>query len=598
MPIEQWLSLNAFAVLISAPILAQGTTLVSIGMGGTPANSTSQATSISHDGRFVAFESWATNLVPGDRNWCLDIFVRDRLLGRTERVSLTTNGRQADRESSSPFLSGDGRFVAFQSMATNLVGGHDGDGFLDVYVRDRRNGTTERVSVDSNGQQGDGDSFVCGISANGRYVVFFSWASNLVPGDTNGTVDVFVRDRTSGRTELVSVATDGTPGDLASSLSTISPDGRFVVFWSRATDFTQMAQNGMGEIYVRDRWNRTTEIASVDSAGMPGGSDVFSCSISADGRFVAFDSYATNLVSGDSNGAQDCFVHDRLNGTTERVSVSTTGVQGNGRSNSVSISADGRYVSFTSWASNLVPGDTNGYADAFLRDRQRGTTERLSLNTGGVPANTGGGGGLISADGRYITFMSDATNLVPENLTPFTNVFLRDRVGCADFTSTCDPGQDGVIACPCSNPPDGPHRGCDNSAATGGASLFAAGIAYLSIDSLVFTTSRELPTATSFVLQGAWPIPAGYGFGQGVRCLVGSLHVLYTKSASGGSITAPDFGSGDPTVSARSAASGDVIQPGQSRCYLVYYRDPIVLGGCPATDTFNATATGRVDWSL
>ena len=168
----------------------------------------------------------------------------------------------------------------------------------------------------------------------------------------------------------------------------------------------------------------------------------------------------------------------------------------------------------------------------------------------------------------------------------------------ASFTSLCDPGVGGVIACPCSNAPAGPGRGCNNSAGTGGASLFAEGLADLSEDSLVFTTSGQRPSALSIVTQWNGSNATGAVFGMGVRCTSGTFKRLYNKSASGGSITAPNFGAGDPTVSARAAALGDTILPGESRWYFVYYRDPIVLGGCPAANTFNATQTGRVDWSL
>jgi hypothetical protein len=164
------------------------------------------------------------------------------------------------------------------------------------------------------------------------------------------------------------------------------------------------------------------------------------------------------------------------------------------------------------------------------------------------------------------------------------------------MTSLCGPGIGGVIACPCSNPPGGPGSGCDNSGATGGAVLAASGDTHLSSDSLVFTTSGEKPTATSILLQGSALDPSGVVYGQGVRCVAGTLHRLFTKHATAGSITVPEFGAGDPSVSARSAALGDVIQPSQSRLYLVFYRDPIVLGGCPASSTFNATQTGRIDW--
>jgi hypothetical protein len=196
-----------------------------------------------------------------------------------------------------------------------------------------------------------------------------------------------------------------------------------------------------------------------------------------------------------------------------------------------------------------------------------------------------------------VVFDSRANNLISSDTNQARDVFIRDRAA-AGFTSLCDPGIDGVRACPCSNAPNGPGRGCDNSASTGGAVLSASGIAYLSIDSLSFTTSGERPTALSIVMQGDAQLASGAVYGQGVRCAGGATKRLFVKSAVSGSITAPDVGAGDPTVSARSAAKGDVIQAGQSRWYVVYYRDPIVLGGCPASSTFNSTQTGRVDWSL
>jgi hypothetical protein len=202
-----------------------------------------------------------------------------------------------------------------------------------------------------------------------------------------------------------------------------------------------------------------------------------------------------------------------------------------------------------------------------------------------------------SFDGRYVAFMSTATNLVPWNTNAADQVFIRDRFGGTTFTSLCEPGVGGVIACPCSNAPSGPGRGCDNSSATGGAVLSASGGTFLSSDSLVFTTSGEKSTALSMLLQGASLVPSGVVYGQGVRCTTGTFRRLYTKSASGGSITAPNFLAGNQQVSVRSQVLGDVILAGQSRWYLVYYRDPMVLGGCDASRTFNATQTGEVVWS-
>jgi hypothetical protein len=402
---------------------------------------------------------------------------------------------------------------------------------------------TQRVSVDSSCAQANNVSGIyrVSVSAHGRYVAFASQATNLVPGDTNGFGDVFVRDRLSGTTERVSLDSGGAQGNSASYDPSISADGRFVAFVSDAINLVPGDTNGKPDIFVRDRQSGRTERISVNSAGAQGDDQSAIPSISADGRFVAFASQATNLVPGDTNGLMDVFVHDRLSGLTERVSVDSFGAQGNGISAlfGLSISADGRFVAFESYASNLVHGDTNGYEDVFVHDR--------------------------SATG---------------------------------FTNLCDPGIGGAITCPCSNPPSGTGHGCNNSSGTGGAILSASGVAYLSMDSLVFTTSAEKPTATSILLQGDALVATGVTFGQGVRCAGGTLKRLYTTSAVAGSITVPDFGAGDPTVSSRSAALGNVIQAGQSRWYLVYYRDPIVLGGCPAASTFNATQTGQVVWSL
>jgi hypothetical protein len=221
----------------------------------------------------------------------------------------------------------------------------------------------------------------------------------------------------------------------------------------------------------------------------------------------------------------------------------------------------------------------------------------VNVATGGAQANRDTTNAWISADGRYVAFQSDASNIVSGDSNATRDIFLRDR-DASGFTSICDPGVAGVSACPCANPPGGPGRGCDNSSATGGAVLSSSGGSFLSSDSLVFKTRGETSTALSIVVQGNAVIPNGVVYGQGVRCLGGTIiRRLFIEQASSGSITAPDFGIGESTISARSAAKGDVIQPGQSRYYLVLYRDAVVPGGCPASSTFNATQTGEVTWS-
>jgi Tol biopolymer transport system component len=594
------------AALLAGSAWAQSTQLVSVDSSGAQGNATSRFSSVSADGRYVVFASSATNLVPSDTNGFIDVFVRDRQTGTTELASVSSSGVQGNGNSGDSIggslpgfaISADGRYVAFWSQATNLVAS-DTNGFIDVFVRDRQAGTTELVSVSSSGVQGN--SYSVGrlaISADGRYVAFFSNASNLVAGDTNHWMDIFVRDRQAGTTERVSVDSSGAQGDGPSFEGpSISADGRYVAFASYATNLVPGDTNATQDVFVHDRQTGATERVSVDSGGIEGDNSSTYPSISADGRYVAFLSSADNLVPGDTNGFSDVFVHDRQTGAIARANVDSSGAQADSESYDPWISADGRYVAFASYAQNLVAGDTNLNLDVFVHDLQTGATERESVDSSGAQGNAGSYFAGISSDGRFVAFTSAASNLVAGDTNGVEDVFVRDR-GTTGFTSLCDPGVGGILACPCGNPPSGPGRGCNNSAATGGASLSASGIPSLSSDSLVFATSGEKPTATSIVLQGTSSPASGLVYGQGVRCVGGSLRRLYVKSAVAGSIVAPNFGAGDPSVSARSAALGDAITAGQSRWYLVYYRDPSVLGGCPASSTFNATQTGRVDWSL
>jgi Tol biopolymer transport system component len=567
-----------------------------VNSAGIQTDLTCWSPSISADGRFVVFWSLTRNLVSGDTNGVEDVFVRDRWNGTTQRVSVDSAGIEGNSPSFTGSISADGRCVAFWSFATNLVPG-DTNNWSDVFVRDLSNGTTERVSIATNGAQGNDPSGFPSISADGRYVVFSSTASNLVPGDTNVGHDVFIRDRASGTTERISVSSAGIEGNSDSdcgNLTTVSSDGRYVVFESSATNLVSGDTNNAWDVFVRDRQSGTTERVSVSSNGTEADSYSAWATLSADGRCVAFESQASNLVPGDTNGAVDVFVRDLSNGTTERVSVDPNGAQANGTSVYPSISADGRYVAFTTSADNLLGGGVSSAGHVIVHDRLTGANEIASVPVTAGPA--GSGYPAISADARYIAFESGATNLVIGDTNGVDDIFVRDRVGGTEFIGMCDPGAAGVVACPCANPPAGPGRGCDNSAATGGAILSASGGTFLSSDSLEFHVAGEPQTALSMLFQGTAAVSTGCVYGQGVRCVAGLLKRLFVKTAVGGGITAPDFGAGDSTVSARSAAKGDAIQAGQSRFYLVYYRDPVVLGGCPASSTFNATQSGQVSW--
>ena len=382
------------------------TTRVSVDSTGNEANGSSFDSAISGDGNVVAFRSDATNLVPGDTNGAYDTFVYDRQTGTTERVSVDSSGNQANMGSygsyTIPAINADGRFVTFNTDANNLVPG-DTNGTFDIFVHDRQSGTTERINVDSNGNQGNNGAFSSALSADGRYVAFRSQASNLVPGDTNGFEDVFVRDRQNGTTERVSVDSNGNQGNFFSlfQFPAISADGRFVIFISYASNLVPGDANDTWDVFLHDRQNSTTIRVNVDSNGVEAnnGSSSFWASINEDGNFAAFGSDADNLVPGDTNGQNDIFVRDIQTGTTERVSVDSNGNEANGYSDAPRLSADGRYVSFYSDANNLVPNDTNGTTDIFVHDRQTGQTERVNIDSSGTQANSYSYGSDISADG-------------------------------------------------------------------------------------------------------------------------------------------------------------------------------------------------------
>ncbi|MBK7642825.1 MAG: PD40 domain-containing protein [Planctomycetes bacterium] len=551
---------------------------------------------VSSDGRFVLFVSDANNLVPGDTNGTWDIFVRDRLTNTTERVSVSSSGGQSNGISGvyGAAISRDGNVVAFESVANNLVPG-DTNGAREVFVHDRTTGVTERVAVDASGNQGNGQSFYPSLSADGRFVAFTSNSSNLVPGDTNGKWDTFVRDRWTGSVERISVSSVGLQGSDDSYKGEVSADGRFVVFESLASNLVPGDTNLAWDVLLRDRLTGTTERVSISTAGGEPNHNSGQAAVSDDGRYVVFESLASNLAPGDTNMTDDVFVHDRQSGVTARVSIATDGTESESWSGAPSITADGRIVLFASGGSHLVSGDTNASIDAFTHDSRSGVTERVSVDSHGLQTAGPVGAGTISSDGRFVVFEDWADDLVSGDTNGFIDIFFHDRFA-SGFTSLCGPGANNVIACPCNNPPSGPGRGCDNSSSTGGAALSASGIAYLSLDSLAFSTSGEKPSATSILLQGDTLIPSGSSFGQGVRCVGGMLKRLYVKTAVNGSITAPDLGAGDPTVSLRSAQLGAPIQAGETRLFLVYYRDATVLGGCPAANTFNSTQTGVVTY--
>ncbi|GAB4144002.1 MAG: PD40 domain-containing protein [Candidatus Promineifilaceae bacterium] len=401
------------------------TTRVSIASDGAQGMGDSWNSAISTGGWCVAFRSDADNLVAGDANERDDIFVH-WLTGETRRVSVASDGTEGNDHSRYPAISADGRYVAFASLASNLVN-DDSNGAWDIFVRDQQTGQTSRVSVASDGTEANAGANFPAISADGRYVAFVAAATNLVSGDTNGRDDIFVHDRQTGQTSRVSVASNGAQANLNSTLPVISVHSRYVAFVSDASNLVSGDTNGDRDIFIHDRVTGQTRRVSVASNGMQANNSSYWAAISATGRYVAFASLATNLVSGDTNGWNDIFVHDRLTGQTSRVSVASDGVQGNAHADTPAISADGRYVLFDSQASNLVGDDTNGVYDVFVHDRATGQTSRVSVASGGTQANRSSFQPAISSDARFIAFWSFATNLVSGDTNGFLDVFVHDR---------------------------------------------------------------------------------------------------------------------------------------------------------------------------
>jgi Tol biopolymer transport system component len=475
---------------------------ISVASNGAEANDFSFYASVSADGTHVAFQSRADNLVPGDTNGVPDIFVHNLASGQTERVNVANDGAQANNHSfgEGNAISADGNLVVFRSAASNLVGSADTNGTNDVFIRNRAAGTTQLVSVASDGAQANAYAFTpIALSANGDHVVFSSEATNLVPGDTNGIRDLFLHTISSGTTVRIDVAADDTQADQPAGTAALSADGSVIAFASPATTLVADETNAFENLFVVDRSlepatpeagpQLLTVCGATEGNGRSFTGGWYSGTyLSDDGRFVVFRSAADNLLAADTNDVEDIFVYDRITGLQERVSIATDGSQANETSRYAQISGDGRYVTFTSLADNLlgVGGDSNDSWDLFLRDRTAGTTVRVigsdtlfesphtnsvpyafpqysmsddatvfALNSartsqirifdrsegsttfitgvdGAVPDDEETNSGrelapVVSPSGRYISFYSFATNLVPGDTNGTLDIFVLDR---------------------------------------------------------------------------------------------------------------------------------------------------------------------------
>ena len=369
-----------------------------------------QPVSLSRSGRYVTFTSTSSNLVPGDANGAgSDVFVRDRSNGTTTLVSRDEQGRQGDRSeddcsdgicrfAGESLVSADGRVVAF-----TMQHAQDGADKDDLYVRDLQTGTSRELTTYAR-------VLLAGISSSGRHVLGTS--TSRYTNDTS----VLLWDTVAGTRRLLARGESVYAGD-------VSDDGRYATYTKGGLD---SAGRYAVRVYRQDLQSSAERLVSVARGGAVENGNSSRPSMSANGRFVAFSSWSSNLVAGDTNGKYDVFVRDLVAGTTRRVSVSSSGAQGNSASYPQSISDDGRYVAFTSAASNLVTSDTNARPDAFVRDTVGNRTRRVSVSSSGAQADVGSANPAISGDGLHVAFTSRATNLVPGDTNGQDDVFVRD----------------------------------------------------------------------------------------------------------------------------------------------------------------------------
>ncbi|WP_199930642.1 TolB family protein [Streptomyces sp. CB02923] len=416
------------AAAVAANPAAPATERVSVAADGTQGNGFSGDPKLSANGRFVAFSSEATNLGPADTNGHQDVYVKDLRTGKVDLVSVGSDGTLGDGLSGSPEISADGRYVAFYSGAANLVPG-DTNGEGDVFVHDRRTGrTVSPTAGPGKSPYGYGvQNFA--ISGDGQRLAFGSYRPDLVPGDTNERLDIFVHDVQKGTTRRVSVAGDGTQTDAASAFPSISADGRRVAFTSKATNLTPAGPGlrrppPQDPMYVHDLATGRTRAASLSTTDAVVGVSPFP-RLSPDGRYAVFSAVAADVVPGDTNGTYDLFARDLEQGTTRLLSRAHDGSQGDGWSSDGRLSADNRRLFFTSAAANLVPGDTNGQVDGFVRDLRTGRVERINVGADGGQSASWTNIAAPDATGQLAAFDSRDDGLVPGDTNGTGDVFVR-----------------------------------------------------------------------------------------------------------------------------------------------------------------------------
>ncbi len=540
--------------------------------------------SIGPDGRFVCFASKAANFVAGDGNSTFDVYLLDRATGVYERMSLTAAGAEAPQGGLEGQASPDGSRVLLRTFAKLVL--DDGQGFADVYLRNRILGTLTRVSIGWVGQPIDADIDGWAASSDLNVIAFQTRASNLVQGDTNANVDLIVRDLSAGTVTWVTVGNSAPflAFDDATSVD-ITADGTVIAFASRADHLAPGDANSSADIFV---WTRSTGIferVSVAWNGVEAMGHSSHATISDDGRFVAFQSTAHNLVaSGDGNGVPDVFVRDRVLGTTIRASQGSGGLESASPSLRPVMARDGSFVAFESEGA-FLPSEVAGNWKLFRHDLTTGNLQRLVVPTDAQPF--GFVQSVIAASPNAMLVASVAQNLVPYDPNGLADIFLVD-LSPATARTVCT-GFGPLAACPCGNS-GGIDHGCASSFGGGGPRLVALGEARIGADTLTLGASILPPATSTLFLQGTALAGAGHGsvFGDGLRCAAGVVVRLGQRHAVSG-LASLGARVGDPPIS----TMGGVPAVGGTRYYQLWFRNSAVF--CTSA-TFGFTNAVEVTW--
>jgi Tol biopolymer transport system component len=517
---------------------------------------------LSADGRIVAYWSYSSELVAGDLNQDADVFVHDRATGVTTLVSLATSGVQANGWSGLPSISGDGRFVAFKSAATNLdpQDSHPGP---DIYRHDRQTGETVLVSVYSIPPSSYGAMY-SSMSYDGRFVAFDTW-ERLVPADVGLGMDAYVRDLQTGQMELVSVDDQGIPGNDVSESPSVSWDGRYVAFASLADNLVPGNTEDFANVYVRDRLLGTTQLVSYAPSGTFGTRhSAFTPSISGDGTKVAFMGFGPGLMpslyEGPTWRGPQVYVRDLNSGTLTYIGYSIQGGLSSHTCSKPKLSYDGRYVAWMSLSNDLSVTPGHGNEDVYLRDLETGVTVQISQGAGGSVPNGYSLNPSLSADGRTVAFMSMATNLGPAGMTTPGNVFVRE----------CDVASPTIY---CASA--GSASGCKPVIGSSGSPSASAGSGF------VITGSQLVTGQTALVLYATRPSYAP-GLGSGWLCL--EPPVTRTPALTAGGFASCDGSIGFDMNAWIASGADPLLQSGSTVYAQVWSRDPLELEGGVLSD--------------